>query len=583
VEKPQYPIKVLLKDLWHFIKPYKKRYIFFVITGQLAVIISLIGPIVFAQIIDFLTEFQVGGDLTYFYQLMGVFLLIGITATILRLRSKYNINILSTSMRKDARIQGLRKLLELDMAWHESTSSGARMQKMSSGAKSIRKYISFMSFNGLRLPIEMCVALAIFTYLDIKYTIFMVAYIGLYTFFEIRFNRKISAQENKVNRLLETVSGKIYEYSSNIQTVKSLNLAKKLENKANRAEQKTLEARNEQNNTQNLKWISIQLTSTIAKTIFIFLVGWDILQGSISIGFLIMYTSYFRNVHRALNDLSSKVDDVIEWKSGIYRYMTIFKAASKIEEDTATKRLPDWKSINFEDVTFSYKHNPILKNVNLKIKRGERIGIVGESGVGKSTFFKLFLKLYVPQEGRISFNKVPLQEINRKSLLNSIAIVPQETELFNTSFKDNIVISKTKNSPKTISQALKIANCDTILPKLNNGVYSIIGEKGIKLSGGERQRLGIARAIYRNSDIYLFDEATSHLDSKSERKIMTKLIPWMKGKTILMIAHRLSTLRDMDRIIVFKKGKIAEQGTFSALLKKKGAFYKLYKQQQMKK
>lgn len=551
--------------------------------GIIAELLLLAGPLLTGWIIDFLTEYD-GGSLATFYWLVFAFLITAAGAAIFRLKTKLHGGLTARELMMDVRIKGLNKIMELDLAWHETGSAGGNMAKIEKGADSLRKFLRFFVFDGMSIPVGLTASLIIFAAFDLKYMLFVFLIIAAFAAIEIYGNRIVAIKENNLNKAREKAIGRVFEFSSNIRTIKSMNLVKSIETKAKKAEAQWFKRSYERSIVQNRKWRGIQAVSAIGSSLFMLLVGYDIIAGRVSVGMLVVYLGYFNRVYSALKSISSSSDNVIEWQSGIRRLMTVFKAASAIETDSATKQLPkDWKSIKFENVTFAYKHHNILKDVNLTIKRGEKIGIVGESGEGKSTFFKLFLKLYLPDKGIIRFNDTPIEEIKRKSLLDNIAAVQQDTELFRTTFKENITIARTKHSPQHISNAIRVADCGPIIPKLTQGVNTIIGEKGVKLSGGERQRLGIARAVYRNSEIYLFDEATSHLDSNSERKIMDQLIKAMKNKTILMIAHRLSTLRDMDRIIVFKQGKITEQGTFKSLIQKKGQFYKLYKQQQMKK
>jgi len=258
--------------------------------------------------------------------------------------------------------------------------------------------------------------------------------------------------------------------------------------------------------------------------------------------------------------------------------MGIYKEVPDIKEEGA-KNLNAWNSINVRHLKFKYKEGGVLDDFNLNIKKGEKIGIVGKSGSGKSTFFKLLLKLYLPQKGMIYFDNKPITQIKKDSLLKRIAIVPQETEVFNLSVKENIIISRPgRIDYKRYMEALKASKLDKVIYKLKNRDLSLIGEKGVRLSGGERQRLGIARAIYKDSDIIIFDEATSNLDYATENNIQ-KSIDKLKNKTLIVSAHRLQTLKNMDKIIFIDKGKIIEQGTYEVLLKKRGEFYKLWKKQ----
>lgn len=236
--------------------------------------------------------------------------------------------------------------------------------------------------------------------------------------------------------------------------------------------------------------------------------------------------------------------------------------------------------ITFENVGFAYKNrNRIFTGLNLTIQAGEKIGLVGSSGGGKSTFIKLLARYFDVTEGAIKINGTDIREMKQDSLHRSIATIPQDVCLFNRSLYENIRYGRTSATEKEVYAAARKAAADEFICKFPDKYQTKVGDRGVVLSGGERQRIAIARAILKNAPILVFDEATSALDSKSEKHIQKSLSALMKNKTVIAIAHRLSTLREMDRILVFDKGRIVEQGTHMSLLRKKGVYYKLYNMQ----
>lgn len=236
--------------------------------------------------------------------------------------------------------------------------------------------------------------------------------------------------------------------------------------------------------------------------------------------------------------------------------------------------------IDFDNITFSYNQgSTIFDNFSLHIKAGEKVGIVGSSGSGKSTLIKLIARYFDVFSGSVCINGQNLQDITQDSLHKHIAIIPQDVCLFNRSIKDNIRYGKTTASDSEVKKAAVSASADKFIEKFPCGYETKVGDRGVILSGGERQRISIARAILKNAPVLIFDEATSSLDSESEKYIQSSLKKLMKNKTVVAIAHRLSTLREMDRIIVLENGKIVEEGTHLGLLRKKGRYAKLFKMQ----
>lgn len=251
-----------------------------------------------------------------------------------------------------------------------------------------------------------------------------------------------------------------------------------------------------------------------------------------------------------------------------------------VDSENATELVAKKAEITFENVNFFYqKDHPIFTDFNLKIKPGEKVGIVGTSGAGKSTLIKLVARYFDTTSGSIKINGTDIKDVTQDSLHRTISTIPQDVCLFNRTLEENIRYGKTTANLDEIKTAAKQASADKFIEKLAKGYETKVGDRGVILSGGERQRIAIARAILKDSPILIFDEATSSLDSESEKYIQESMKTLMKNKTVIAVAHRLSTLREMDRIVVLDNGKIIEEGTHLGLLRKKGRYAKLFKMQ----
>lgn len=251
-----------------------------------------------------------------------------------------------------------------------------------------------------------------------------------------------------------------------------------------------------------------------------------------------------------------------------------------VDRPRAQKPLFKKAAISIENIDFAYagKEN-LFRNFSIKIKAGEKVGLVGLSGSGKSSFIKLIARYFDVQKGAIKINDIDIRDIAQDFLHKNIAAIPQDVCLFNRTLFENIRYGKTNASEQEVIKAAKKASADEFIKAFPHGYQTKVGERGVVLSGGERQRIAIARAILKKAPILIFDEATSALDSQSEKHIQKSLVNLMKNKTVIAIAHRLSTLREMDRILVFDKGSIVEEGSHTSLLRKKGVYYKLYNMQ----
>ncbi|MBN8827970.1 MAG: ABC transporter ATP-binding protein [Sphingobacteriia bacterium] len=248
-----------------------------------------------------------------------------------------------------------------------------------------------------------------------------------------------------------------------------------------------------------------------------------------------------------------------------------------INKPNATELNCTHGQINFKNVKFHYKGTePLFENKSIEIRSGQKVGLVGYSGGGKSPFVNLILRFYDVTDGSILIDGEDIREVTQESLRKNIAMIPQDPSLFNRSLMENIRYGRADASDREVIEAAKKANAHEFIENLPDGYNSLVGERGVKLSGGQRQRIAIARAILKNAPILILDEATSQLDSLTENVIQESMWELMQNKTTIVIAHRLSTLLHMDRILVFDKGKIVEDGTHNELLAKSGLYKKLW-------
>ena len=282
------------------------------------------------------------------------------------------------------------------------------------------------------------------------------------------------------------------------------------------------------------------------------------------------YIDKISNTYRSIYDLAAQFDSAYK----------LLDEKNTILDDKDAERLKVTKGkIEFNDVTFSYENKKVFDKFKFLINPGETVGVVGKSGAGKTTLVNILLRLYELDEGYISIDGQNIRHVTQQSLRNSTSLVPQDTLLFDDTIYNNILFANPNSNRREVLSALKKAELFEFINSLPNKEKTIVGERGVKLSGGQRQRISIARAILANKKIIVLDEATSALDSETELKIRDTLDRITKGRTTITIAHRLSTVMNSDKIVVFDDGKIVEVGDHKSLLKKKGKYAELWKYQ----
>lgn len=300
--------------------------------------------------------------------------------------------------------------------------------------------------------------------------------------------------------------------------------------------------------------------------------------GTLSVGYFILFQTYFIELFSQLWSFERVLRHFYENLADAEEMTVILNMPFEVVDVRSAKKLIAKKGeVSFEKVSFSYtddEESSVVKNLSFTVSGAERVALIGPSGGGKTTIVKLLLRLFDVDKGQIFIDGQNIAKVTQDSLRATIALVPQDPILFHRTLMENIRYGKLDASDAEVFRAAKLAHCHEFISKFPSGYKTLVGERGVKLSGGERQRVAIARAILANTRILILDEATSSLDSESEKLIKDAMKVLMKGKTVFIIAHRLSTIVDMDRIIVLERGRIVEEGGHKALLKKKGGLYK---------
>lgn len=425
------------------------------------------------------------------------------------------------------------------------------------------------------------IAIGILSFMNVWFFAAMMLWLTLIVLVSWKLGQKRSALSRETSRRQSLANGVIVDSLANYSEIKSfanfrferLNLIKHLRflRRAENVEQKAK------------AWIHLtqNLFAVVSMLGFMFLSIWIFRRGAIDTTGFIYANSLFAMIAGMVFQLTWVYSNVMRIHGQLKSALDTLAVEPGLKDRPNAADLRAVKAeIEFDGVSFAYAgRENLFENLNLTIKAGEKVGLVGHSGSGKSTFIKLIARYYDTTAGSIKVNGTDIRDVRQDSLHRLISAIPQDVCLFNRSLFDNIRYGRTNATEEEIYLAARQAGADEFIRAFPGGYQTKVGDRGVVLSGGERQRIAIARAILKNAPILVFDEATSALDSQSEKHIQKSLVRLMKNKTVIAIAHRLSTLREMNRILVFDKGRIVEQGTHLSLLRKKGLYYKLYNMQ----
>lgn len=574
----------LIKDIVKLVGPYKGRFI----VGSLLRLTSDAGNLYSTYAIATMVTIFSRGNIEDSAQQIWLLLFFWAIAVTYKLFSKHFAKVILFGIARQIQVNvesnAIKHMFQLDIAWHEKENTGNKHQRIKNASIGYAQILLMWANNLVAIVVEFVGIIVIIYQFNRPIAIAMAIFLIAFSVVSKFMRSKVGLASNQTNIRGEEISGLQFEAISNIRTVKIMSMVKTISETLDFRAGRLFEAMKKlifwSQNRNTVEGITSQAFKT---GIMIYIIA-GIINGRLEAGLLILFYNYFNTLWGAVEELANVSQDILVARFSISRLKEIMNEPVTIDDETGKLEFPvKWKKIELKNVSFKYGQNEVLKNISFTINRGEKIGIIGLSGAGKSTLFKLLLKEYENFEGEILIDDTPIQQISKIDYFNHTAVVLQETEVFNFSLRENIYLAGpgTANKEVELQKALEVAHVTDFLQKLPDGVDTPIGEKGVRLSGGEKQRVGIARAVFKQPQLLLLDEATSHLDLESEEKIQDSLHKFFNTVTAVVIAHRLTTIKEMDKIIVIEDGEILESGNFADLTAKRGRFFELWEKQRL--
>jgi len=488
---------------------------------------------------------------------------------------KYFISYIGEDIIRQIRDKFLSHILDLDLHFFKNTHSGELLSRIINDINRIQNAVSSDFANLIQNILMAIFLLGVVIYQNPKLAFFSVIILPLMVYPVSIISKKLKKISKLSQEKTANLNSHLSEIFQNIETIKSFN-AKNIElEKFKKLNKEYLKINLKAVKTSAILIPILETLSASVAAVVIIVGGKEVIDGEMSVGaFFSFMTALFMltdPIRRAANIYANFQNAI----AANERLKELFNIKPTIK--SGDKNIDKIKSIEFKNVYLNYGNKTALKNINYSIDKNKIVGLVGDSGGGKSSFISLLLKFYNPSNGDIFINNQNINSFNLNSLREKIGYISQNIHIFNDTIAANIAYGKDIDEEK-VKDALKKANLLEFVESLEDGIYSILNENGSNLSGGQKQRIAIARALYKNPDILILDEATSALDNKSEKLIMDTIKSF--NKMVFIIAHRLSTIEDADEILVFKEGEIICKGNKEHLLKNCAEFKKLYKGKQ---
>lgn len=568
-----------LKFAWQYAKNQKGKIICYIICNVISIIISIAVPILSAKIIVSLTSSE-------FKQVIFISLIIlGVECS--RNLSNYLSRLFSQIVYRETftRIQNSlgKEILRLENETIDSNSSGVFIQRLTNDTSKIAEIFNVLTNYLTNIITDIGIFSAVFIINKIAFAFLLIMILLIY-FVERRRVRIYNEKDKVFRKQNEQVSGFVGELVRGVRDIKMLNaehsFMKELKIKVKDLNQQRYSMAKTDRNYSLIRGCLVDTFDTGMTILLVIMIMLD----NLTIANALVIHNYMGRVTSIVSYASFLLEKVKDFNLSSSRIFSIINGPEFPKEKFGTKHI-DKVNGDFEFKNVSFKYNQekeVLSNLSFKVHANETVAFVGKSGAGKSTIFSLLCKMYNIEEGEISIDGININELDRETIRGNITIISQNPYIFNMSIKDNLRLVKENLTAEEMIEACKMACLHDFIEKLPDGYDTIVGEGGITLSGGQRQRLAIARAFVQKTEIILFDEATSALDNETQTSIQEAIANLKKDYTILIIAHRLSTVVNADRILFLNDGKIEDEGSHEELLKKNASYRHLYEAEMQK-
>lgn len=563
-----------LRWIFGYLKNYKYKYIFALLLVLFTCAINMVNPFISGKIVDkVLGENETNLLLPLITVMISIVVFKGIIAYIYQMILEKISQDILFKIRKDL----YAKLMELDINFYSKVKTGDLMARMTGDTDAIRHFVAWVVYNIISSITTFCFAIISMMYVNATLTIFMLLISPLIGLLTYKMSKEISPTFHNIREAYSKLNSIVQENISGNRVVRAFGREKFEIDKFN-VENKNYKERNLDTIKVTRKYIpKLEFLSNSLSVVMILVGGILVATNKITFGELIIFNSLLWALNNPMRMCGYLINDTQRFIASSEKIIELLKTESSIKNNEETINLRKFKgNIRFENVSLDIDGRRVINNVSFEANAGQTIGLVGHTGSGKSLIINLLSRFYDATEGEIYIDGINIKDIELDTLRGNIATAMQDIFLFSDTVKDNIAFSNPKASFSEIKKISKKAQAHNFIKNLEDGYETIIGERGVGLSGGQRQRVSLARAMMKDASIFVLDDVTSAVDMETEKKIQYELKNMEEKKTTFIIAHRISSLKQADLILVLDNGEIVERGTHDELIREHGYYSNIF-------